>query len=96
MNGQTKLYQILYLRDNYLIFKNEFDSFEYVFVNESYYQTKYLKIGGKVLDQVLNDIRNKSFLDIKPQINEVNPEYSKSLDSNIDKIDEIIAKLKQK
>lgn len=61
INGISKLFQVLHIREHYLIFQNDFDTTFFVFVNESYYRNKYAKSGAKVLDFVLRDIGDKRF-----------------------------------
>lgn len=61
IKGVAKLYQVLYIREHYLIFQNDFDPVQFVFVNESQYRNKYANEGAKILDIILNDIGDGRF-----------------------------------
>ena len=62
LDGVAKLFQILYIREHYLVFQNDFDPTLFVFVNESFYRNKYAKLNSKILDSVLRDIVEIEFI----------------------------------
>ncbi len=61
IKGVSKLFQVLYTREHYLIFQNDFNPELFVFVNESHYRNNYARAGARVLDFVLRDIGEKRF-----------------------------------
>jgi len=63
IDGVSKLFQVLYTREHYLVFQNDFHPALFVFVNESHYRNKYAKLGGKIMDYVLRDIGERQFFD---------------------------------
>ena len=58
VDGNSKLYLILYLREHYFVFKNDFDPGLFVCINESYYTNLYTKHGAKLLDLILKESGN--------------------------------------
>jgi len=63
IDGVPKLFQVLYTREHYLVFQNDYHPALFVFVNESYYRNKYAKLGGIIMDYVLRDIGERQFFD---------------------------------
>lgn len=66
IDGVSKLFQVLYIREHYLVFQNDYNPALFVFVNESYYRNKYAKLSGKILDYVLRDIGERQFFVSEP------------------------------
>ena len=53
MDGISKIYQILYIRENYLIFQNDFDPTVVFFINESYFKNQFATAGSRLMDSIL-------------------------------------------
>lgn len=87
MDGISKIYQILYIRENYLIFQNDFDPTVVFFINKSYFKNKFAKAGSRLMDSILKDIGYHQFLSelqlyknsiIKDQTHSIHQDTSKT------------------